>query len=84
MNLRVKAIPNASKNEAVGWENLPLVGPVLKVKIKAPPVDGKANKEIGLFLAKLLRIPKSKVHLIKGISARIKTFEIPDGTEIPK
>jgi len=84
MILRVKAIPNASQSEVVGWEDMPLIGPVLKVRIKAPPVEGKANKEIALFLAQLLRIPKSKVRLTKGISSRIKTFEIPDDTATPE
>ncbi len=45
----------------------------LKLKVAAPPVDGKANKEIESFLAKLLGIRKSDVAVVKGASSRDKT-----------
>ncbi len=77
MILRVKATPNASRNEVVAWEELPQIGKVLRVKIKSPPVDGKANKELSLFLASVLGVSKSSVRLVKGAHSRIKTFEVP-------
>jgi hypothetical protein len=84
MLIRVKATPNASKNEVIGWEEIPLVGKVLRVRITAPPVDGKANKAIALFIAKTLSLPKSSVQLTKGQQSRIKTFQIPDSTSLPE
>ncbi len=77
MILRVKATPNASHNEVIGWEELPQTGKILRIKIKSPPIDGKANKELSLFLASVLGVPKSSVRLVKGARSRIKTFEVP-------
>lgn len=83
MILRVKATPNASKNEVLGWVEEPLVGKVLRVRITAPPVEGKANKALAKFIAESLKLPKSSVKLSKGQQSRIKSFEIPDSTEFP-
>jgi len=83
MLLRIKATPNAKQNEIIGWETDPLSGPVLRVRVQSPPVDGKANKTLSVFLAKSLNISKSQVKLIKGETSRIKTFKIPDGTQLP-
>ncbi|MES2660765.1 MAG: DUF167 domain-containing protein [Verrucomicrobiota bacterium] len=83
MKLCVRATPNARQSEIVGWEADEQAGPVLRVRIAAPPVDGKANAALRDFLAKSLGLAKSKVILEKGTSSRFKTFEIPDGTGLP-
>ncbi len=83
MKLRVRATPNARQSEVIGWETDPQAGPLLRVRIAAPPVDGKANAALRDFLAKSLGLPKSKVVLEKGGTSRFKTFEIPDGTRLP-
>ena len=83
MRLRVRAVPNASRNEVLGWEIDPQAGPVLKVRITAPPVDGKANAALRDFLAETLKVPKSKVILEKGGTSRFKTFEIPGSAWLP-
>ena len=83
MKLALKVTPGARKNEILGWEDdYPQVGRVLKVKIAAPPVEGKANKEIVLFLAKALGVTKSSIEVVHGTSGRIKLVEIPDGTDL--
>ena len=83
MKLALKVTPGAKKNEILGWEDdYPQVGRVLKVKIAAPPVEGKANKEIVLFLAKVLGVTKSSIEVIHGTSGRIKLVEIPDSTDL--
>lgn len=46
------------------------------VKIKAPPIDGKANLYLVQFLAKVLAVPKSHIHLLKGETSAFKTLEI--------
>ena len=74
------AVPNARASEVVGWEDDSRAGRVLRVKIAAPPVDGKANAALREFLACHFGLPKSKVVLEKGDSSRIKTFTLPDGT----
>lgn len=69
--LIIKAVPNAAKSEIVGW-----LGDALKIKLKAPPVDGKANAELCRFLAETLGLPKSAVTLATGESARQKRVRI--------
>ena len=79
MQIRVLAVPNAKTSEVVGWEDDARAGRVLRVKIAAPPVDGKANGALREFLAKHFVVPKSQVTLEKGDTSRIKTFNFPDG-----
>ena len=71
VTLSVRIQPNASKNEVVGR-----VDDVLKIRITAPPVDGKANKECIKFLAKVLRVSKSQVLIIGGERARSKIVQV--------
>ncbi len=78
MKLYLKVTPNAKKSEAVGWEDDPRAGRVLKLRIAAPPVEGKANKEVALFLSKWLGVPKSAVDLLRGETGRLKVVELPD------
>lgn len=78
MKLALKVTPNARKNECLGWEDNPLAGRVLKLRIAAPPVEGKANKEIISYLSKLLGIPKSSLEFFRGETGRLKIVEIPD------
>lgn len=83
MKLHVRATPNARCSEIVGWEEEAQVGRVLRVRIAAPPVEGKANAALREFLAKALGLSKSKLILEKGGSSRYKTFCVPDGTKLP-
>lgn len=83
MKLHVKAIPNASRTECAGWESDPAHGRVLRVRVAAPPVEGKANEALRVFLANCIKLPKSKVVLQRGETSRIKVFSIPDGTALP-
>lgn len=80
VKLRVKATPNAKTSEVMGWEDDPMAGMVLKVRIAAPPSEGKANAELIRFLATWLGVSRSEVKLEKGGTSRIKSFEVPDGT----
>lgn len=67
--LRVLVQPRASRNALIG-----LQGDALKVALTAPPVDGAANKACGVFLAKLVGLPKGSVRLIAGAGSRHKRF----------
>lgn len=69
--LTIKAVPNATRSEIIGW-----MGDTLKVRLKAPPVDGKANAELCRFLAEILGLPKSAVTLATGGSSREKRVRI--------
>jgi len=46
------------------------------MKVKAPPVDGKANEEVIRFLSEVLKIPKSKITIVAGHTNRFKKIEI--------
>ena len=81
MKLALKVIPNAKKSDAAGWEDDPRAGRALKLRIAAPPVEGKANKAVILFLSAWLDIPRSSVRLLRGESSRLKVVELPDGCE---
>jgi uncharacterized protein (TIGR00251 family) len=74
--LEIKAVPNASRSEVVGW-----LGDCLKVKVHAPPEEGKANAELCSFLAKMLGLPKGAVRLGRGASSRSKVLEIEGMSE---
>lgn len=71
MLLRIKAKPNSKKDEIIREAD-----GTLKVKIKAAPVEGKANKYLVEYLAEVLKLPKSKISLQKGESSSFKTLEI--------
>ena len=83
VKLWVKVTPNARHSEISGWESDPAHGRLLRVRLAAPPVDGKANEALREFLAKTLGPPKSKVSLEKVASSRVKLLEIPDGSTLP-
>lgn len=72
----VHVTPKSAKNELLGWETDAAGKPWLKVKIAAPPEDGKANKELLRFLAKTWRIPKSCISLLSGDTSRHKRLKI--------
>ena len=83
MKIALKVTPGARKNEILGWEeDYPQIGRVLRVKIAAPPVEGKANKEIVTFMSKSLGIPKSAVELLHGSTGRIKLIQVPDEADL--
>jgi len=53
----------------------------LTMHVAAPPVKGKANREIARWLAKKLRIPSSNVQLVAGVRSNVKVIEIAGITE---
>ncbi|WII70617.1 DUF167 family protein [Bdellovibrio sp. 22V] len=63
--------PKASKNEVVGPHN-----GELKVKITAPPIDGRANEGLIEFLSDLFDVPKRNITLVKGDTGRHKTVDV--------
>lgn len=68
--IRVAAQPGAARTEVVGEHD-----GCLKLRVGAPPVDGRANDEIARFLAARLDLPKRSVRLLAGAGARRKLFE---------
>ncbi|MFZ2189313.1 MAG: DUF167 domain-containing protein [Candidatus Magasanikiibacteriota bacterium] len=70
--ITVKITPRSSKNE-IGET---MSDGTIKIKLKAPPVDGEANKELIKFLSAEWKIPKSKIKIVKGQTSRNKIIEI--------
>lgn len=54
-----------------------------KIKLKAAPEKGRANKELTEFLSKELHIPKDAISIISGHASPRKLLKIPDNTTIP-
>ncbi|MFO7594570.1 MAG: DUF167 family protein [Pseudomonadota bacterium] len=77
--LSVRVQPRAGCDEIVG----PYGEESLKVRISAPPVEGKANQHLIKFLAKAFGVAKGKVTLLKGDGAREKLLSITAPTRFP-
>lgn len=71
VTLRLHIQPGAKKTEVVG-----LHGEALKIRLAAPPVDGKANACLLAFLADRLDVAKSAVSLLSGDSSRAKRVRV--------
>lgn len=63
--------PGAKKTEIAGEH-----GEALKIRLAAPPVDGKANDCLIAFLAERLGVAKSRVELVSGQSSRAKRVRV--------
>ena len=69
--LTLHAQPNARQNEILGFED-----GILRIKIAAPPVEGKANKELIAFLSKRLGVSKSSITIDHGQTGKNKVISI--------
>jgi hypothetical protein len=69
--LAVWVQPGAAVTEPAGFYQ-----ECLKVRLAAPPVDGKANKELTSYLAKALGLKKRQVSLVAGHASRKKLVEV--------
>lgn len=67
--LRVHVVPRASRTEVAG-----LQGDALKVRLQAPPVDGKANAALCEFVAGAAGLPRRAVAVVAGETSREKTL----------
>lgn len=76
--LSVQIQPKSSKDEVVG-----MLGENLKIKITAPPIDGKANAHLCSLIAKWFDVPKSRVNILKGETSKIKTLLIKQPQQLP-
>ncbi len=76
LNCRIQ--PRAASDEISGNH-----GDCLKVRITAPPVDGKANAHLVGFLAKSFGVSKGKISIEKGELGRTKRIRIKAPTHIP-
>jgi uncharacterized protein (TIGR00251 family) len=76
--LQLQIQPKAKRNEVAGMH-----AGRLRIRVAAPPVDGKANRALTGFLADLFGVSRTRVILEKGESGRLKTVRIHGPREIP-
>lgn len=71
--LHVRVQPKASRTEWAG-----LHGERVKIRLAAPPVDNKANRELLRFLSKTFEVPARSISISKGLRSRNKTLRIEE------
>ena len=69
--LRVRVTPRSAKDAVEAF-----AGEVLRVRLKAPPVEGKANRALVDVLAERLDVARGAIEIVTGESARLKTLRI--------
>jgi len=69
--LKIKVQTNAKHSGVVNF-----IGGVLKVRVRAVPVDGKANLELVDLLGKILKLDSSEIRLVRGVRSRDKLVEL--------
>ena len=68
---RIRVVPRASRSGPAGFQD-----DALKLRITAPPVEGKANEACIALLAELLRVKRGQVTIISGHASRTKTVAV--------
>ena len=74
--IQVRLTPRAASDDVLGWRD-----GVLRVRVTAPPVDGKANSALERLLARALDVPRTSVAVVAGQRSREKTILI-DGLSL--
>ena len=69
--LEVRVQPRARRNEVVGWR-----GAALRVRVTAPPADGRANAAVIGLLAHALGVPRSSITIVSGAASRDKRVRV--------
>ena len=68
---RVRVVPRAARSGIAGIQD-----DALKVRIMAPPVEGKANEACARLLAEMLGVKNGQVQIIAGHASRVKTVAV--------
>jgi len=75
IRISVQITPNAKKSEVIG-----VLEDVLKIRLQAQPIEGKANEALTRYLADALDVPKSAVSITHGHTSKRKIIEIVSST----
>lgn len=76
VHLAIRLTPGASSDRIDGWDEDADGRPVLKVRVRARPIEGEANAALLILIAKTLGVPKSAVTLERGGQSRTKMLSI--------
>jgi uncharacterized protein len=81
--LSIRVNPRSAKPGIGEWKTDPGGRLFLEVRVAAAPADGAANDEVLRLLAKALGVPKSRLSIVGGQTARLKRIELPlDESEV--
>jgi hypothetical protein len=69
--LKVKVVPGASRSELSGW-----LGDTIKIRVSAPPENGRANSAVIALLAEELGVSGKTINITAGKGAQRKIIEI--------
>ena len=72
-----KIKPSSPVSELLGWNE----AGELCIRVKAPPHEGRANKELIKFLSRVLSVKKSDIRIESGERAKIKILSVPEEAE---
>lgn len=78
LEILIRVVPGARKSEIAG-----LVGDRLRIRLRAPAVEGKANVELQRFLAGVFGVRSSAIAIVRGVHSRDKTIQIHGVSEVP-
>jgi uncharacterized protein (TIGR00251 family) len=67
----VRVQPRARRDEVAGWD-----GRTLRVRVTAPPEDGRATRAVAALLARTFAVPVAAVALVSGAASRDKLFRV--------
>lgn len=67
----VRVVPGSQQDAVAG-----LHGDALRIRLKAPPVEGKANQALRAFLAEQLGVPVDAVEILAGHASRRKIVRV--------
>ena len=76
MRLPVRVTPKGGRDGVDGWALDSGGRSYLKVRVSVAAADGEANAALTAFLAKTLKVAKSRVRIVSGETARLKMLEI--------
>jgi uncharacterized protein (TIGR00251 family) len=72
--LAVRVIPRSSRNEIAEILN----DGTIKIRLAAPPVEGRANQALVEFLSEVLEVPRTKIDIVAGANSREKLVSVLD------
>ena len=75
-NLPVRLQPGAAADRIDGWTTDAEGRPVLKVRVRARPIEGETNDALIRLLAKSLGVPKSSISVVRGGQSRSKMIVV--------
>ena len=77
--VQVQVQPRASREAVAG-----VIGDHLKIRLTAPPLEGRANSDLIVLLAKLFGVSKNRVTLLRGATSRRKQLRIKSPKILPQ